>query len=124
MVSTMEFDESGALERLQSMSSEDLDALDFGVVGMALDGTVKVYNRAESELAGLGPETVLGHNFFAEVAPCTNNFLVGQRFMDEAGLDEELPYVLTVRMRPTKVKMRLLKSQAFELMFLLIRGDT
>lgn len=120
----MEFGESGALERLQSMTAEELDALPFGVVGMTADGTVKVYNRPESELAGLAADTVMGHNFFAEVAPCTNNFMVGQRFLDEPGLDEQLPYVLTVRMRPTKVKLRMLKSQHHDLMYLLIDRES
>lgn len=120
----MDFSEDQALERLERMEEAALDALPFGVVGMARDGQVDRYNRTESELAGLPTSQVVGQNFFHEVAPCTNNFLVSQRFLDEPVLDETLPYVLTVRMRPTRVTLRMLKSEDVERMYLLIRRDS
>jgi hypothetical protein len=49
-----------------------------------------------------------------------NNFLVAQRFEDEAELDEIVPYVLTLRMRPTKVRLRLLKTPETALSYILI----
>ena len=57
---------------------------------------------------------MLGHPLFTVVAPCMNNFLVAQRFEDAATLGERLDvtvdYVLTLRMRPIKVKLRLLAT--------------
>lgn len=90
----------------------DVDLLDIGVIGFDLLGLVRVYNHAESIAAGLAPERVLGLHVFDTVAPCMNNFLVAQRFADAAEqqetLDVALDYVLTLRMRPTPVRLRLL----------------
>jgi photoactive yellow protein len=87
-----------------------LDDLPFGVVGMDSEGVVKRYNRVESRLAGLSRDNVLGESFFLTTGVCMNNYLVAQRFEDEAVLDVTLDYVLTFRMRPTPVKLRLLKQ--------------
>ncbi|WP_284944291.1 hypothetical protein [Acidisoma cladoniae] len=87
-----------------------LDDLPFGVVGMDAEGVVKRYNRVESRLAGLSRDNVLGESFFLTTGVCMNNYLVAQRFEDEAVLDVTLDYVLTFRMRPTPVKLRLLKQ--------------
>jgi photoactive yellow protein len=72
------------------------------------------YNAFESRAAGLSPGRVLGQPLFTNVAPCLNNYLVAQRFEDAAdegqALDATLDYVLTFRMRPVKVALRLLAS--------------
>ena len=49
-----------------------------------------------------------------------NNFMVAQRFQDEAYLDVVIDYVLTLRMRPTPVRLRLLKSPAVGRCYILI----
>ena len=105
----MTFDDADILESLAALSPEDVDGLPFGVIMMEPDGTVVHYNKTESQLAGLSPSRVVGLNFFADVAPCTNNYLVAGRF-EEDRLDERLDYVFTLRMKPTNVTLRLLKS--------------
>lgn len=107
--------------RLAAMSPQALDDLAYGVIGTAPDGTVEIYNAAESRLAGLSPGRVLGHHLFTAVAPCMNNYLVAQRFEDEVELDAIVPYVLTLRMRPTSVKLRLLRTAGQARRFLLIQ---
>ncbi|MFM0441077.1 phosphonate transporter [Paraburkholderia strydomiana] len=97
-----------------------LDGLPFGVVGFTSDALVTVYNATESENAGLRAQRVLGKHFFGEVAPCMNNFMVAQRFDDEDVLDDIIPYVLTLRMRPTPVRLRLLKAPGCATRFVLI----
>lgn len=87
----------------------DADSLDFGVIGIDAERRVTVYNRFESRAAGLSPERVLGRHLFEEVAPCMNNFMVAQRFAEEPVLDEQVNYVLTLRMRPTRVTLRLVQ---------------
>lgn len=93
-------------------SDADLDPLDFGTIGIDAAGVVCRYNRFESAAAGLSPARVLGHPLFTVVAPCMNNFLVAQRFEDAVAsgcaLDATIDYVLTLRMKPVKVKLRLL----------------
>ena len=102
------------------MDAADQDNLPFGVIGLDRSGITQVYNRTEAALAGLDKETVLGTSFFDSVAQCMNNFMVAQRFLDEPELDATLPFVLTLRMRPTRVRMRLLASSTSPLNFILI----
>ena len=97
------------------------DQLDFGLVAMDLDGTVVAYNRCESEAAGISPDQCIGLNFFSDVAPCTNNYLVAGRFEEEANLDETIDYVFTLKMRPTRVKLRLLKANRSPHQYLLVQ---
>ncbi len=92
---TLQFD-NVPLADLNAATRETLDALPFGVIGFAADGRVTVYNAFESAGAGLRAANVLGRHLFDEVAPCMNNFMVAQRFEDEATLDATLPYVLTL----------------------------
>ena len=102
------------LHRLDQAHDDELDGLDFGVIGIDAAGVVRRYNAVESRLAGLSRERVLGNPLFTVVAPCMNNFLVAQRFEDALAtgtpLDATIDYVLTLRMRPIKVKLRLLAS--------------
>jgi len=72
-------------------------------------------------MAGLSRERVVGRNFFTSVAPCTNNFMVAERFMSEPELDVKMDYVFTLRMKPTPVKLRLLRSATAEHMYLLVK---
>ncbi len=101
-----------SIEQLSALGDRDLDLLPFGVVGLSSGNVVDVYNRTEAQLAGLPANTVIGREFFISIAQCMNNFMVAQRFEDEAELDVELPYVLTFRMRPTRVRLRLIKGAA------------
>lgn len=109
---------------LHAQSDEMLDQLDFGVIGMDSQGIVRRYNRFEQEAAGLSPERVLGQPLFTVVAPCMNNFMVAQRFDDaeteQQGLDDTIPYVLTLRMRPAKVRLRLLYRPGMAQRFVLV----
>jgi hypothetical protein len=52
---------------------------------------------------------------------CMNNFMVAQRFEDEDVLDTVIDYVLTFRMRPTPVKLRLVRQWNLSRRYLLIR---
>jgi photoactive yellow protein len=110
---------------LTSASPEVLDTLDFGLIGFDADGMVRQYNAFESRAAGLSPQRVLGQSLFTHVAPCMNNFMVAQRFEDAAGagsaLDDTIDYVLTLRMRPVKVKLRLLSAPAQAMRYVLIQ---
>lgn len=106
------FDAPDLAAALAAASPEGLDALPFGVVALEPGGRVAAYNAAEQRLAGLRAGDVIGRDFFTEVAPCTNNFMVRERFVEAwaagADLDERVPYTFSFRMRPTRVTLRLL----------------
>ncbi len=105
---------------LETASNEALDDLPFGVIGMTPDGMVVAYNNTEAALAGLTPSRVIGRHFFTSVAPCTNNYMVAQRFDEEAELDAVIDYVFTLKMAPTPVRLRLLKRPDAGRMYLLV----
>jgi len=120
----LQFSQPEILDQLLALNAGELDTLDFGVIGMGADTLVCDYNALESKLAGLSKERVIGHPLFTSVAPCMNNFMVAQRFEDTAAagqaLDLTLDYVLTLRMRPVKVKLRLLASPRADRRFVLV----
>jgi photoactive yellow protein len=91
------------------------------VIGFGPDAAVQLYSAAESRMAGLSPDRVVGKHIFAVVAPCMNNYLVAQRFEDEPELDATIDFVLTLRMRPTPVTLRMLKSAGATRRYLLIQ---
>ena len=119
------FDSRGLADLLDASSPEQLDALGFGVIGFDADTVVQRYNAFESQAAGLSPQRVIGEPLFSNVAQCLNNFLVAQRFEDAADegseLDDTIDYVLTLRMRPIKVKLRLLASANSTIRYVLVQ---
>lgn len=120
----LDFHAPGVLAHLTDASDAALDALNFGVIGFDADTVVRRYNSWESRAAGLSPQRVLGHPLFTVVAPCMNNFMVAQRFEDAAAagdaLDATIDYVLTLRMRPVKVKLRLLAAPGTAMRYVLV----
>ena len=119
-VTTLSF-EAIALATLTTLDGDQLDTLPFGVVGLSPEGMVEVYNVTESKLAGLPRDSVVGTHYFSVTAQCMNNFMVTQRMEDEVEIDATIDYVLTLRMRPTPVRLRLLKAPQVERRFILIQ---
>jgi photoactive yellow protein len=115
---TPTFDDRGLADFLAASNQEQIDALDFGVIGFDADATVQRYNAFESQAAGLSPQRVMGEPLFTNVAPCLNNFMVAQRFEDAADDGSDL---LTLRMRPVKVKLRLLASAGSAVRYVLVQ---
>jgi photoactive yellow protein len=109
-----------SLADLDAMSVAELDALPFGVIALDAAGCVESYNLAEGRYAGMKAEAVIGRHFFTAVAPCMNTALVAGRLGGEGAVDETIDYVLTFRMRPTRVKVRLVKSPASDHRYILI----
>lgn len=105
---------------LETSTPAQLDTLSFGVIGLSAAGLVEIYNERESKLAGLSPSMVMGANFFLTIAQCMNNFMVAQRFLDEPELDATIDFVLTFRMRPTPVQLRMLQSASARRHYVLI----
>jgi photoactive yellow protein len=113
------FDAPALAAALTAMSDLELDALDFGVVEMDHECKVLRYNATESRFSGLPPDRVIGRQFFREVAPCSNNARVAQRF-DAPTLDATIPYTLALRMKVVPVLLRLLKAPDSTRMYFLV----
>jgi photoactive yellow protein len=119
------FEQTDILASLEALGDIELDTLDFGVIGFNGDNIVCRYNTCEAKLAGLRPVDVLGKNVFTELAQCMNNFLVAVRFEDAisegTSLDSIIDFILSWRMRPTKVQLRLLCSPGYSTRYLLVQ---
>lgn len=115
------FDSLDLLDHLERMGSKELDDLGFGVVRMDHRGKVRAYNRAEAALSGMKPEAVIGKDFFVQVAPCTNNYMVADRYRQDGELDVTIDYVFTYMMAPTPVRLRLLKRDGAPEQYLVVR---
>ena len=110
-----------SLADLDGFTHEQFDALTFGVIGFPTDCLVEIYSAHESKSAGIPADKVIVAHFFLSVAQCMNNFMVAQRFEDEAELDAIIDFVLTLRMRPTPVRLRLLKHEAAARRYILVQ---
>jgi photoactive yellow protein len=118
------FDQPDLVEHLAMLDEVGLDQLDFGVIGFDNETLVQRYNECESKSAGIKSDRMLGQPIFTVVAPCMNNYLVAQRFEDAfetgAALDATINYVLTLRMRPVKVLLRLLAAPGAAIRYVLV----
>jgi hypothetical protein len=108
--------------RLESADLDFIDSLPFGVVGLNAEGVTEVYSEALVRFAKLKRDSVVGQPFFLMAGVCMNNFLVAQRFEDEEVLDTIIDYILTFRMRPTPVKLRMIRHPDLTLRYLLIQA--
>lgn len=119
---TISFSEKNIYPLLDKASKEELDNYDFGIVKMDGHGIIKAYNKFECELAMNTEEEVLGKNFFTQIAPCTNNFLIADKYLKvKVSRDEVIDYVFTYRISPTRVKLRLLVEPSKEHQYLLVK---
>lgn len=108
----MSFVPSEFLSRLPDVDRSTADAQPFGVVQVDDAGTIKLYNRWESEMAAVAVSAAEGRNFFTQVAPCTNNRLMFGKFKDgvaKGELDSEFNYTFTYKMKPTNVQIRMFR---------------
>lgn len=106
----MSFVPSQFLSQIPGVDRSSADAQPFGIVQVDDQGVIKLYNRWESEMAGVPVSAAEGRNFFTQVAPCTNNRLMFGKFKDgvaKGDLDSEFNYTFTYKMKPTNVQIRL-----------------
>ena len=122
---TLLFSDADAGTIIDQLDDATVNNLNFGVIGFDPDCIVQRCNTHESKAAGLAPGRDLGNHFFSVVAQCMNNSMVAQRFEDAqnntVGLDDTIDYVLTLRMRPAKVRMRLVSLPANPLRYIFIQ---
>ena len=109
----MSFVTDDVMRKLPQMDRSAADALPYGAIKVDDEGTIELYNKWESDLAGVPVSSAEGKNFFTQIAPCTNNRLVRGRFKDGEAtgeMDFELKYTFTYKMKPTNVKLRAVKD--------------
>ena len=55
-----------------AMSASELDALPYGMIQLAEDGTILRYSTVETRISGLTSDECVGRDFFTDIAPCTH----------------------------------------------------
>ncbi|MDR5906721.1 photoactive yellow protein [Franzmannia qiaohouensis] len=110
---------SGDIENaLAKMDEKALDGLAFGAIQLDASGKILQYNAAEGSITGRDPKSVIGKDFFKDVAPCTQGKEFQGRFKDgvsKGDLNTIFEYIFDYKMQPTKVKIHMKKA---------ISGDT
>ena len=89
--------------RIDSLSAEQIDGLPIGAIQLSPSGQVLSFNAFEAELTGLDVKRVVGKNFFADVAPCTDVREFRGRFTEGVAakkLHEQFRYRFLLKNRP------------------------
>jgi len=124
--SEMRFVKDDVLQKLQVSSPDEIDLLEFGVICVDDKGIIKIFNRHEGEKAGLDARSVIGKNFFTEIAPCTNNQIFYGSFkkgVEERKMDLIFPYTFTYKMKPTPVKIHLYRGPARPINWIFVKWN-
>ena len=99
---------------LENLSREELDDLPYGVVKLDRQGTILQYNATESSITGRNAASVIGKNFFTEVAPCTNTPEFHGRFVEgfeKKFLNTVFNYLFDYHMTPVTVKVHMVLAK-------------
>ncbi|AMD00564.1 MULTISPECIES: photoactive yellow protein [Halomonas] len=98
---------------LAKMDDKKLDSLAFGAIQLDASGKIMQYNAAEGSITGRDPKSVIGKNFFTDVAPCTQSKEFQGRFKEGVknnDLNTMFEYIFDYKMKPTKVKVHMKKA--------------
>lgn len=100
---------------LASLTRNDVDSFDFGVVKVDDAGKVLLVNRYQSELGGVPVPAFEGKHYFTQIAPCTNNGLFYGSFRKGVAannLNLTFPYTFNFKMKPTNVRIHMFRDPA------------
>lgn len=109
---------------LAKLKPAEIDGLAFGVVQVDAQGKIVAYNRMEGVITGRDPGSVIGKNFFSEVAPCTN--VRGFRDKFDAGvkagnLNALVEWEFNYNMQPTRVSVHMKKAAAGDTYWIFVK---
>lgn len=109
------FPQWSKMEQVKDLPETEFNTLPFGAIQLDSDGKILRYNHTEAKISGRDPETVLGKNFFREIAPCTDVRTFAGRFREGVArkdLNAIFPYRFDFKMDPIDVWVRLFYSRA------------
>jgi photoactive yellow protein len=100
---------------LSRLNASQLNKLAFGAVEVDADGQILKYNATEGAITGRDPQSVIGRNFFRDVAPCTNRPAFKGIFdagVKDGNLNTVFEYVFDNQMAATKVKVHMKRAMS------------
>ena len=114
------------IEKVNTLPEEKLNELPFGAIRLDKDGTILSFNKYEADLTGRDPNRVIGKNFFAQVAPCTNVQSFAGRYREGVARGElhaVFPYKFDFKMAPRDVTVTLFYSRNTEQGWVFVREN-
>lgn len=99
--------------RVDGMNETELDQLPHGAIQLDRHGNVLKFNLQEQKLANLDKRSVIGNNFFKQVAPCTDVQEFHGRFSEGVAakkLHAKFRYHFAFRQNPRDVIVTLFYS--------------
>jgi photoactive yellow protein len=102
------------LSTADTMSSDELDRLPYGMIQLDATGRILKYNAVESRLAQLSQAATIGKKFFSEVAPCTKVQQFYGQFKEgvlREALDSTFSFHFAFKQHPRDVTVRLFYSK-------------
>jgi photoactive yellow protein len=101
------------LSNLASLSRQEADSFDFGIIKVDDSGKIQLYNQTQANFAGITPSHAEGKNFFTQIAPCSNNGLFFGSFKKGVAAGQmnlTFPYTFTFKMKPTNVNIHMYRD--------------
>jgi photoactive yellow protein len=100
--------------KIDSLTTEELDSLPCGAIQLDTEGKILKFNDYESKLAQLSKESVIGKNFFKDIAPCTDVQEFYGRFKEgvrNKQLNVKFRYHFAFKQNPRNVLVNLFYSE-------------
>ncbi|MBC7501560.1 MAG: PAS domain-containing protein [Herminiimonas sp.] len=95
---------------LNEMPKHERDDLPYGIIKLDRLGTILEFNMTESAITGRSVESVIGKNFFTDVAPCTKTPEFYGKFVEgfeKRFLNTVFDYLFDHEMVPVRVKVHM-----------------
>lgn len=111
-------------QKIDTLTAKQLDELPCGAIQLDEQGKILKFNEYESKLAQLQKESVIGKNFFTEVAPCTNvKEFYGQfkQGVTKKQLNEKFRYHFAFKQNPRNVLVNLFYSDMTNTVWVFVR---
>ena len=121
---TLTFDQNDIENVLARLDDKAIDGLAFGAIQLDAKGTVLSYSQMEATITGRDPKSVIGKNFFTDVAPCTRRPEFLGRFEEgvkTGKLSAIFDYVFDYKMNPTKVRVHMKKAMVGDSYWVLVK---
>jgi photoactive yellow protein len=102
------------MNSIDTMPKEEFDALPIGAILLDARARIVRYNRTEGELTNRDPGSVVGLNFFLDLAVCGVSDQFQGRFKEAAkalNYDAIFPYVFWYKMPETPMMVRMSKPR-------------
>lgn len=101
---------SGDVDNILQKEPARAESLAFGAILLDRTGKIMKYNKAEGLIAGRDPGSVMGKNFWNDIAPCAKGKKFhGQflKFAQTGQVNTMLDYEFDYKMKPVKVRIHL-----------------